>query len=74
MVMIGLVIACLYHPGQTIFDFPVLIYSSEMERYEMTNGSGPLVFCLYKSCGRFEPSYTVVCGFVTILPHTGSDY
>ena len=44
MVMTGLVIACLYHPRQTIFDFPMLIYSSETERYGMTNGSGPLVF------------------------------
>ena len=33
--------------------------SSETERYGMTNGSCPLVFCLQKSCRGFEHSYHV---------------
>ena len=46
--------------------------SSETERYGMTNGSCPLVFCfvfvcfcLQKSCRGFEHSYTAVLGSVT---------
>ena len=36
--------------------------SSETERYGMTNGSCPQVFCLQKSCRGFEHSYTFVLG------------
>ena len=38
--------------------------SSETERYGITNGSCPLVFCLQKSCRGFEHSYTFVLGFI----------
>ena len=38
--------------------------SSETERYGMTNGSCPLVFCLQKSCRGFEHSYTFVLGSI----------
>ena len=38
--------------------------SSETERYGMTNGSFPLVFCLQKSCRGFEHSYTFVHGSI----------
>ena len=62
-----LVAGCLYHPDQTIFLFSSLdIYlpSSETDRYGMTNGPCPLVFCLQKSCRGFEHSYTFVLGSV----------
>ena len=38
--------------------------SSETERYGITNGSCPLVFCLQKSCRGFEHSYTFVLGSI----------
>ena len=44
--------------------FDIYLPSSETERYGITNGSSPPVFCLPKSCRRFEYSYTVVCGSV----------
>ena len=40
------------------------LHSSETERYGITNGSCPLVFCLQKSCRRFEHSYTFVLGSI----------
>ena len=62
MVMNILVSGCLYHPDQTIFFLPPSMSSFEMERYGMTNGSCPLVFCLQKPCRRFKYSLTVVRG------------
>ena len=62
-----LVAGCLYHPDQTIFLFfslDMYLPSSETERYGMTNGSLPLVFCLQKSCRGFEHSYTFVHGSI----------
>ena len=38
--------------------------SSETERYGVTNGSCPLVFCLQKSCRGFEHSYAFVLGSI----------
>ena len=38
--------------------------SSETERYGITNGSCPVVFCLQKSCRGFEHSYTFVLGSI----------
>ena len=49
------------------FLFPSLdmyLPSSETERYGITNGSCPLVFCLQKSCRGCEHSYTVVLGSI----------
>ena len=40
--------------------FDMYLPSSETERYGMTNGSCPPVFCFQKSCKRFEHSYTFV--------------
>ena len=37
---------------------------SETERYGITNGSCPLVFCLQKSCREFEHSHTFVLGSI----------
>ena len=44
--------------------FDMYFPSSETERYGITNGSCPLVFCLQKSCREFEHSYTFVLGSV----------
>ena len=38
----------------------IYLPSSETERYGMTNGSCPLIFCLQKSCRGFEHSYRFV--------------
>ena len=46
------------------FSLDMYLPSSEKERYGMTNGSFPLVFCLQKSCRGFEYSYTFVLGSV----------
>ena len=61
MAMTILVAGCFYHPDQTGKKSSLDIYlpSSETERYGMTNGSCPLVFCLQKSCRGFEHSYHV---------------
>ena len=62
-----LVAGCLYHPDQKIFlfsRFDVYLLSSKTVRYGMRNGSCPLVFCLQKSCGRVEHSYTLVLGSI----------
>ena len=66
MAMTVLVAGCLYHPDQTNFFSSLDMYlpSSETERYGMTNGSCPLVFCLQKSCRGFEHSYTFIVGSV----------
>ena len=42
----------------------IYLPSSETEKYGMTNGSCPLVFCLQKSCRGFEHSYTFVLGSI----------
>ena len=44
--------------------FDMHLPSSETERYVVTNGSCPLVFCLQKSCRKFGHSYTVVLGSI----------
>ena len=62
-----LVVGCLYHPDQTMFLFSSLdmhLPISETDRYGITNGSCPLVFCLMKSCRELEHSYTFVFGSV----------
>ena len=67
MAMTILVAGGLYHPDQTIVlfsSFDMYLPSSETERYGMTNGSCPLVFCLQKSCRGFERSYTFVLGSI----------
>ena len=66
MAMTILVAGCFYHPDQTGKKSSLDIYlpSSETERYGMTNGSCPLVFCLQKSCRGFEHSYTFVLGSI----------
>ena len=66
MAMTILVAGCLYHPDQTIFFSSLDMYlpSSETERYGITNGSCPLVFCLQKSRRGFEHSYTFVLGSI----------
>ena len=66
MAMTILVAGCLYHPDQTGKKSSLDMYlpSSETERYGMTNGSCPLVFCLQISCRGFEHSYTFVLGSI----------
>ena len=68
MAMTILVAGCLYHPDQTIFvlfsSLDMYLPSSETERYGITDGSCPLVFCLQKSCRGFEHSYTFVLGSI----------
>ena len=66
MPMTILVAGCLYHLDQTIFFSSLDMYlpSSETERYGITNGSCPLVFCLQKSCRGFEHWYTFVLGSI----------
>ena len=52
-------------PDDFLFSsFDMYLPSSETERYGMTNGSCSLVFCLQKSCSRFEHSVTVVLGSI----------
>ena len=55
MAMTILVAGCLYHRDQTknFSSLNMYLPSSETERYGMTNGSFPLVFCLQKSCRGF---------------------
>ena len=52
-------------PDEFLFSsLDMYLPSSETERYGMTNGSCPLVFCLQKSCRGFEHSYTFVLGSI----------
>ena len=47
--------------------------SSETERYGMTNGSCPLVFCLQKSCRGYTHIHLSLV-LLMILTQTGNDY
>ena len=85
MAMTILVAGCLYHPDQTKktttkttkqnktktkkSSLDMYLASSETERYGMTNGSCPLVFCLRKSCRGFEYSYTFVPTWFQFKPN-----
>ena len=51
-------------PEEFFSSLDMYLPSSETERYRITNGSCPLVFCLQKSCRGFEHSYTFVLGSI----------
>ena len=76
MAMIILVAGCIpSRPDDVLFSSPdMYLPSSETERYGITNGSCPLVFCLQKSFRGYEHSYTIVLGSINDSDTDRNDY